>query len=153
MGSDYLSGIEYAICKGIIGPNVNVRIYVDTDQNVDKINKNDMLLMLFGNIFNSLLSLIYGIIDPISHIILNLSKSFISSIRYRIRCPICGDSQKDFKDSHCYIKCSDDPNEPLLYKCFLCNAKGMVNEDFLKMLQIKGDDIPYNFKSIEVFYI
>lgn len=62
-----------------------------------------------------------------------------SSIRYRIRCPICGDSQKDFKDSHCYIKCSDDPNEPLLYKCFLCNAKGMVNEDFLKMLQIKGD--------------
>ena len=63
----------------------------------------------------------------------------VSGIRYRIRCPICGDSQKDSKDSHCYIKCSDDPNEPLLYKCFLCNAKGMVNEEFLKMLQIRGD--------------
>lgn len=65
----------------------------------------------------------------------------VPPIRYRIRCPICGDSQKDLRDSHCYIKCSNDPNEPLLYKCFLanCGAKGKVDKEFLKRLGIDND--------------
>lgn len=53
---------------------------------------------------------------------------------YRIRCPICGDSQKNQNDMHCYIKCSNDPNEPLLYICFLCNSKGRINKWFLDKL-------------------
>jgi hypothetical protein len=57
---------------------------------------------------------------------------------YRIRCPICGDSQKNAQDSHCYIKCSYDPSEPLLYICFLCNSKGQVNKFFLDKLGIKN---------------
>lgn len=66
---------------------------------------------------------------------------------YRIRCPFCGDSQKDLTDTHCYIKCSNDPNEPLLYRCFLgnCNAKGKVDKYFFKKLGIRSkiiDNIP-----------
>ena len=64
----------------------------------------------------------------------------VSSIRFRIRCPICGDSQKDFRDAHCYIKCNlNDPTEPVLYNCFLCNAHGKVNSDFLMKLGVKSD--------------
>lgn len=64
----------------------------------------------------------------------------VSPIRYRFRCPICGDSPKNLRDSHCYIKCSNDDSEPILYRCFLCNAKGMVNAYFLKKLGVKNPD-------------
>ena len=62
-----------------------------------------------------------------------------SNGQYRIRCPICGDSQKNFTDSHLYLKCSYDPTEPILYKCFKCNASGKVTNHFLSLL---GIDIP-----------
>lgn len=62
-----------------------------------------------------------------------------SSIQYRIRCPICGDSPKNPKDAHCYIKCSYDPDEPLLFNCFLCNAGGVVSEMFLEKLGVSSD--------------
>lgn len=63
----------------------------------------------------------------------------LSSIQYKIRCPICGDSSKDPKDAHCYIKSSFDVNEPILYNCFLCNSKGMVNRNFLEILGCKQE--------------
>ncbi len=58
----------------------------------------------------------------------------ISSVQYRIRCPICGDSQKNLRDAHCYIKCSYDPGEPILYICFKCNSSGIVGKSFLEKL-------------------
>lgn len=64
-----------------------------------------------------------------------------SPIQYRIRCPICGDSQKDFKDAHCYIKCGFDPSEPLLFICFKCNAHGAVGKSFLRKLDLSQDVI------------
>ena len=63
----------------------------------------------------------------------------VPPIRYRIRCPICGDSQTNPKDAHCYIKCSNDPSEPLVYICFKCNAHGRVNRYFLSRLGIEDD--------------
>ena len=60
---------------------------------------------------------------------------------WSIRCPICGDSQTDLRDSHCYIKCSDDPNEPLYFNCFKCNAGGRITGWFLKKLNIKPEVI------------
>lgn len=60
----------------------------------------------------------------------------VPPIRYRIRCPYCGDSQKNPRDAHCYIKCSPDPSEPLQFKCFLCNRKGIVRKDFLDLLGV-----------------
>ena len=64
----------------------------------------------------------------------------VNNIQYRIRCPICGDSQTDLRDSHCYIKCDfNNPTEPLLYNCFKCNESGKVTSSFLKKLGIKSD--------------
>ena len=63
------------------------------------------------------------------------------NIQYSIRCPICGDSGKDLTHSHCYIKCSNDPTEPLLYNCFLCNKHGIVNDYFLTRLGIRDHRI------------
>lgn len=60
----------------------------------------------------------------------------ISPEQYRIRCPICGDSQKNPRDAHCYIKCSTDPTEPLLYMCFKCNSSGRVNRNFLSKIGV-----------------
>jgi hypothetical protein len=66
----------------------------------------------------------------------------ISMYQYRIRCPLCGDSQKNLKDSHMYLKCSMNPAEPILYNCFLCNSSGKVNKYFLDKLSISIDDLP-----------
>lgn len=83
--------------------------------------------------------------DDIKHRIINEIEKHVdvftkvSAIQYRIRCPICGDSQKNPKDAHCYIKCSYDPNEPLLFNCFKCNAGGRVTGSFLKKLGIDSD--------------
>ena len=62
------------------------------------------------------------------------------SIRISIRCPYCGDSQKDLKHTHCYIKYSYDEQEPMFYKCFLCNKKGCVDINFLKKCGINDKD-------------
>ena len=66
----------------------------------------------------------------------------VSPIQYRIRCPLCGDSNKNPKDAHLYIKCSFDPNEPVLYNCFKCNSGGIVNKYFLTKLDISPNEIP-----------
>ena len=60
---------------------------------------------------------------------------------YSIRCPLCGDSQSDPRDSHCYIKCSYDPTEPMVFKCFKCNKGGRVGPWFLAKLNLKPDVI------------
>lgn len=63
----------------------------------------------------------------------------VSNIRWRIRCPFCGDSQKDLTDTHMYLKCDyNNPNEPILYNCFLenCLAHGRVSKFFLRKLGI-----------------
>lgn len=62
-----------------------------------------------------------------------------SNSEFRIRCPICGDSKKNPSDSHCYLKCSMSPNEPILYNCFLCNSGGKVDSKFLNLLHIKNE--------------
>lgn len=59
-----------------------------------------------------------------------------SNIQYLIRCPICGDTDKDPNHAHCYIKKPIDPKEPLQYNCFLCNSNGKINKYFLSRLGI-----------------
>lgn len=63
----------------------------------------------------------------------------VNDIQYRIRCPFCGDSQSNPRDTHMYLKCDlNNPNEPILYNCFRgnCGAKGFVNNEFMKRLGI-----------------
>lgn len=59
----------------------------------------------------------------------------VNNEQFRIRCPICGDSKKNPNDCHCYIKCSNDITEPILYNCFLCNSSGRVNKWFMEKLE------------------
>ena len=70
----------------------------------------------------------------------------VSPIRYRMRCPFCGDSQSDPRKAHLYIKCEEDPTSPMLYYCFKgnCGAKGIVDQEFL-------DKFDIHIKGIEVF--
>ena len=67
----------------------------------------------------------------------------VSDIRYRIRCPFCGDSQNDYRKAHMYLLADANPNTPILYYCFKgnCGAKGRVDKDFLDRLKIKVDGI------------
>jgi hypothetical protein len=62
----------------------------------------------------------------------------ISNTQYRIRCPICGDSQKNLNEAHMYLKCILDDDSPILYNCFKgnCNAHGKIDSKFLKLLNI-----------------
>lgn len=59
----------------------------------------------------------------------------ISNVQYRIRCPFCGDSNKNPYDMHCYIKCDfSNPDEGIKYNCFLCNKGGNYIYNLLKAL-------------------
>lgn len=71
-----------------------------------------------------------------------------TSEEYKIRCPFCGDSQKNFKSAHLYIKCSNDLSEPLFYHCFKCNRSGKVGNDFLKLVGVKNFTIDEENKII-----
>lgn len=67
-----------------------------------------------------------------------------------VRCPICGDSYKNARSSHLYIKLDVLDGEPHTYYCQRCNAKGIVNTSFLKQLKIYDTDLStklaYNLK-------
>jgi hypothetical protein len=67
----------------------------------------------------------------------------VSNTQYRMRCPFCGDNQKDMNDSHMYIKCDLYDNEPILYNCFKgnCGAHGRVNKNFFDKLGVSLNDI------------
>lgn len=52
LGSDYIEALKYAILKGLIGTNVNVNIYIDSDQDEKKLSKSlKEYKWMFGNIF------------------------------------------------------------------------------------------------------
>ena len=65
-----------------------------------------------------------------------------------IRCPFCGDSQKDMRDAHFYIGLEtqyDNENYqvPPKYHCFLCNKGGILTGNLLlEMLNYNIDDEP-----------
>lgn len=66
----------------------------------------------------------------------------ISGVQYTIRCPFCGDSGKNLKDMHCYVKCDyTNPDEPIKYNCFLCNRGGRNVSKLLKALNANPDII------------
>lgn len=62
--------------------------------------------------------------------------------QYRCQeCPFCGDMK-----AHMYVKISlDNPQEPVLYYCFKCNAFGFINQEFLSYYGIENTRIPKCF--------
>lgn len=67
----------------------------------------------------------------------------VNDDEYRTRCPFCGDSMKNLNTGHLYIKINPDDNFPMVYNCFKCNEHGIVNQEFLSLMDI--DDM--NLKS------
>lgn len=55
----------------------------------------------------------------------------------RIRCPHCGDSVKSSSSAHCYIK----NTSPFPYYCQRCSSSGVVNGEFLNLLNVFEADI------------
>lgn len=71
---------------------------------------------------------------------------------FKIRCPFCGDSQKNFKSAHMYLKCSKDLSEPIMFHCFKCNKNGRMNSEFLNLIGIKNIKIEDNSINNKLFY-
>ena len=76
----------------------------------------------------------------------------VTSEEFRIRCPLCGDSQKNFKSAHMYLKCSKDLSEPIMFHCFKCNKNGRMNNEFLNLLNIKNITIDDNNIVNKLYY-
>lgn len=51
LGSDYIPAVEYLITMGVVGKNVHLRVYMDTDRNEDfLVNELRKFKMVFGSI-------------------------------------------------------------------------------------------------------
>lgn len=51
-----------------------------------------------------------------------------------VRCPICGDSVKHEDKCHCSIWIRE--GAPLIYHCWICEGRGIVDENFLRLMYI-----------------
>ena len=60
----------------------------------------------------------------------------VNDVEYRIRCPFCGDSQKNLNTGHMYVRINPLDNFPMVYNCFKCTEHGVVNKEFLNLLDI-----------------
>jgi DNA-directed RNA polymerase subunit RPC12/RpoP len=57
-----------------------------------------------------------------------------TGIQHLVRCPYCGDS-RHANHGHFSIKIDvDDPDTPMMYKCFRCNEHGLLTSDVLEDL-------------------
>ena len=57
-----------------------------------------------------------------------------TGIQHLVRCPYCGDSRNP-NHGHFSIKIDpDDPDTPMMYRCFRCPAHGLLNTDVLEDL-------------------
>lgn len=79
-------------------------------------------------------SLKYKIIDLLQ----NLSVCNINSAKteYTVRCPYCGDSQKDLSHGHFAIHIDVNNDDAILYRCLKCSVSGILNGDVLNELQL-----------------
>lgn len=72
----------------------------------------------------------------------------VSQSQLRTRCPWCGDSQKNFKTGHLYLRINPDDNLPIVYNCFKCPAQGVLKFDDLELLGIEDDSLKDGIKSL-----
>lgn len=52
---------------------------------------------------------------------------------YVTRCPYCGDTQKNFREGHFYMKISPENNYVIGYNCFRCGEHGVLNEETIDL--------------------
>lgn len=61
-------------------------------------------------------------------------------LEHNVRCPYCGDSQKDPTHAHLWIHIDPDSNEAMPWLCFRCGVSGKVDADLLSDLDIPVDE-------------
>lgn len=68
-------------------------------------------------------------------------KRKVNSVEYQTRCPFCGDSYKDLRTGHFYMRIDpmDKYNIPCI--CFKCNYKGIVTVETLKMMGATDEEL------------
>lgn len=66
-----------------------------------------------------------------------------------IRCPFCGDSQKNFKDAHLYI----NNLPPFKFYCQKCNTSGIANSELLSNVNIFDNDLNKYLKESKSEYL
>lgn len=64
-----------------------------------------------------------------------------NSQQLSIRCPFCGDSRKNPKSTHFYIKINFKEDEPVVFNCFKCDTSGIMNPSVLRTIGINDLDI------------
>lgn len=65
----------------------------------------------------------------------------VNDVEFRTRCPFCGDSQRNLNTGHLYIRINVNDNFPMVYNCFKCTESGIVDSEFLSMMDIDNNDI------------
>ena len=69
--------------------------------------------------------------------------------QYRIRCPFCGDTQKNLNEGHLYIKCDLDNDYNIAYNCFKCNEHSShMTKELLNLLGC-GEELKTEFTKNE----
>lgn len=59
----------------------------------------------------------------------------------KVRCPFCGDSPKNKKSTHLFVKVMVDEGDVQYYKCMRCSAGGWVDSYLLELLQLYNPDL------------
>lgn len=72
----------------------------------------------------------------------------VNDVEYRTRCPFCGDSQKNLNTGHLYIKVNIEDNFPIVYHCFKCEESGVVNSEFLNIMDIRDINLKSSIISL-----
>lgn len=72
----------------------------------------------------------------------------VNNTEYRTRCKFCGDSQKNRNTGHLYIKINPEDNYPMVYHCFKCEASGIVDGEFLNIMEIDDVNLKSSVKSL-----
>lgn len=72
----------------------------------------------------------------------------VNDVEFQTRCPFCGDSQKNLNTGHLYIKVNLDDNFPIVYHCFKCEESGIVNDEFLNIMNINDINLKSSIISL-----
>lgn len=72
----------------------------------------------------------------------------VNDVEFQTRCPFCGDSQKNLNTGHLYIRVNIEDNFPIVYNCFKCQEHGVVNQEFLNVMDITDSNLKSSIYSL-----
>lgn len=75
----------------------------------------------------------------------------VNDTEYRTRCPFCGDSVKNLNTGHLYIHINPDDNFPMVYHCFKCPASGVIDKEFLSVMEISDVNLQANISVLNKY--